>query len=108
MIGGSLRKGIAMKRPIGLALVAAAGLVVGCAGHEKTISINDVPSPARAGLERAAAGGKITSIEKGTKDGKVVYSADATINGKAYDITVDESGKLISKELEDPNEKEKD
>jgi Ethanolamine utilization protein EutJ (predicted chaperonin) len=94
-----------MKRPIGLALVAAAGLAVGCAGHEKTIALTDMPGPARAGLERAAAGGQITSVEKTTKNGQVVYSADATINGKAYDITVDESGKLISKELEEENEK---
>jgi hypothetical protein len=94
-----------MKRPIGLAMMAAAGLAVGCAGHEKTIPMNQVPAQVRAGLEQAAAGGQITEVEKGTKNGKVVYSADATINGKAYDITVDESGKLISKELEEENEK---
>lgn len=85
------------------AIIVAAWLLVaasGCAGHETTVTLNDLPPAVRATLEKETAGGTVTEIEKETKNGKVVYSADAKIDGKEYDIAIAEDGKLISKELE--------
>lgn len=75
-------------------LVAASG----CASRE--IGIGDLPPAVRDTLERETTGGRILDIERIAKKGKVTYTADAEIGGKDYDITIDEDGKLISKELE--------
>ena len=82
-------------------LIAGLSVLVlaGCAA-EQPVAMNDLPPAVRATLEKETAGGKITEIEKERKDGKTVYSADATIDGKYWDIAVAEDGKLISKELE--------
>lgn len=85
------------------AIVVAAYLLVaasGCASQETTVTMNDLPPAVRATLEKEIAGGKISEIEKETKGGKVVYSADAKIDGKEYEIAIAEDGKLISKEIE--------
>ena len=85
------------------AIVVAVWLLTpasGCASNETTVTINDLPPAVRATLDKETAGGKISEIEKETKNGKVVYSADANIDGKDYDIAIAEDGKLISKELE--------
>ena len=91
-----------MNRHLRTILAPAACLaLIGCAKHEVKVSENDTPAPVRATLDKEAAGGKITEIEKETKDGKVVYSADITDKaGKKWDVTVGEDGKLISKEAD--------
>jgi hypothetical protein len=91
-----------MRTRIGLTLLAAAALV-GCKSSEGKsevkVAMADVPAPVKATLEHEAAGGKITEVEKETKNGKVVYSADVTDKaGKKWDVDVGEDGKLISKE----------
>ena len=88
-----------MRSRIGLAL-AAAIVLGGCKGHEVKTSMDQVPAPVRATLEKeAAGGGKVTEVEKETKNGKTVYSADVTDKaGKKWDVVVGEDGKVISKE----------
>ncbi len=101
-----------------VSVLAAAGLAVatGCSnncctttgeGKETPVALKDVPAAVRATLEKEAAGGKITEVEKEVKDGKTIYSADIESGGKAWDVAVGEDGKLLSKELEKPGESEK-
>lgn len=71
----------------------------GCSG-EQAVSITDLPAAVRATLDKETAGGAVTELEKETKNGKVVYSADAKVDGKEWDITIAEDGTLISKEVE--------
>lgn len=89
------------------AAVAASTTLVGCASmreeeseNEVAVTINDVPAAVRASLEHESVGGKITEIERETKDGKTVYSADIELSGVTWDITVAEDGKVLSKEKE--------
>lgn len=93
-------------------LVAAVAVAWGCAsgggGHENKevpVAMNDVPAAVRATLEREAAGGKVTEIEKEVKNGRTVYSADVMVNGQAWDVSVAEDGTLLSKEKEKAGEK---
>ena len=72
---------------------------------EVKVTIDQVPKEVKATLLKEVGGGKITEIEKETEDGKTVFSADAKIGDKEYDIKVAEDGKLISKEEEDKDEK---
>lgn len=94
-----------------LRLLAIAGtcLTLGLAAcsSEQKVEMNELPSAVRATLERETAGGTVTEIEKETKDGKTVYSADAMVGGQAWDITIAEDGKVISKEMEKAGENEK-
>lgn len=88
---------------LSLSLIApsfALSLAVGCANHERdetTVTLNEVPAAVRATFEKETAGGTIKEIEKETEDGKVVFNADADVNGKKWEIAVAESGELLSK-----------
>lgn len=92
-------------------LVVVVPVIAGCASHEKgldkdhednevTVTMADVPAAVRATLERESTGGKVTEVEKETKKGKTVYSADMVVDGVAWDISVAEDGAVISKEKE--------
>jgi uncharacterized membrane protein YkoI len=92
--------------------VTSFALLQGCASHgdsendnETPVAMSDVPAAVRATLERESAGGKVTEVEKETKDGKTVYSADLMVNGVAWDITVAENGVVLSREKEKAGEK---
>lgn len=94
-----------------LIMTAAAVMAVGCSHNHKhheeqeenevKVSIYDVPIPVRETLEREAGGSAISSIDKETKDEKVIYEADITSGGKNWEIKVDANGKLLSKKLDD-------
>jgi uncharacterized membrane protein YkoI len=62
------------------------------------MSMDQLPAAVRTTLEREAAGGKVGEIEKEMKDGRTFYCADVTLNGQDWDIEIDESGKVVSKE----------
>jgi hypothetical protein len=75
---------------------------------ETPVKMADLPVAVRATLEKEAAGGKVMEVEKEMQNGKTVYSADVMVKGQTWDITVDESGKVIKKEMEKANAYEKD
>jgi hypothetical protein len=92
-----------MNRPTSLltALLAFPLVLAGCAGSKETpVAMTDLPPAVRATLDRESAGGKVTELEKEVKKGKTVYSADATISGVNWDISIAEDGTLIAKEKE--------
>ncbi len=82
-----------------MSVILSAAVLPGCAG-EQTISMAEVPPAVKATLDREAKGGQVTESEKEMKNGKTVYSFDAKVDGKAWDIVIAEDGVLISKEPE--------
>ena len=89
------------------AFLSLSPALVGCAsmhgdegGDEVTVTIAQVPPAVRASLERESAGGTITEIERETKGGMTVYSADIEISGIIWDVSVAEDGKVLSKTRE--------
>jgi hypothetical protein len=82
-----------------LGLGGTVGGLSGCA-HEHKLTSAELPPAVRTTLDRETAGGQVTELERETKGGKVTYSADATINGKKYDIDIAEDGTLIGKKPE--------
>jgi hypothetical protein len=89
------------------ALALILPLLSGCTGSgakEVPVAMADVPPAVRATLDRESKGGTVTEVEKEVKNGKTIYSADATINGVAWDIAVAEDGTLLSKEKEKAGE----
>jgi hypothetical protein len=96
-------------RLIGLA-VCSLGLA-GCCSHggengkEVAVTMGELPAAVRATLDRESAGGQVTEIEREMKKGRTIYSADLTVNGQAWDISIAEDGTVISKEREKHGEK---
>lgn len=69
-----------------------------CSTSETTVGMDELPAAVRTTLQKETAGGTIKEIEKESKDGKVVYSADAELDGKTWDIVIAEDGTVVSKE----------
>jgi hypothetical protein len=69
--------------------------------HETPISMDQVPAPARATLQREAAGGQIVEVVQETNEsGKQVYEARVRKGGELQGIEVDASGKVVKRENE--------
>ncbi len=72
---------------------------------EKNIALEDLPPAVRATIEKYAAGGKITEIEKETT---IAYEAEVVLDGKELDILVSAEGKYLGTEEEkDSNDQDK-
>lgn len=94
-----------MKLKIAIPALFTLVLATGCAtcckdakeSNETPVAMTDLPAAVKVTLDKETAGGKVMEVEKEVKDGKTVYSADAEVGGKYWDITVAEDGTLISK-----------
>jgi hypothetical protein len=87
-------------------LVASLVLIVRAEDKEKDesdeqeIKLTEAPQAAQDALAKEAKGAKIETVDKETRDGKVVYEADAIVDGKNHEIVVDADGKVISNKLD--------
>jgi hypothetical protein len=69
--------------------------------NETPISMDKVPAPARATMEREAAGAPIINVvQETTNKGQTVYEAHVRQGDKLLGIEVDANGKLVKKETE--------
>jgi uncharacterized membrane protein YkoI len=96
--------------------VVAAGLVGGCSqmkhhheeedeGNEVKMTLEQVPPAVRATLEREARGAAIKTVDKEESKGRTIYETDVMMDGKNWEIKVDQDGKVVSKKLDPENEK---
>jgi uncharacterized membrane protein YkoI len=88
-------------------IVAALVLALGAVAAEnepadkpQTVTLADLPAPARAAVEKWLAGGTIKNIEKEVEDGKIVYDVEATVKGKHAEADVAADGTVLSTEEE--------
>lgn len=112
MMTGAGRKVFSMRISMKMTwlMVGALSLAAGCAHkgedeeNEVKMRLDEVPPAARSALEREAGGAAITTVDREqAKGGGNVYETDVMMNGKNWEIKVDETGKLVSKKL-DPEE----
>ncbi len=68
---------------------------------EVKVTLDQLPAAVKDTLLKEVGKGTISDIDKETEDGKTIYEADATIDGKNWEIKIAEDGKLISKKLDD-------
>jgi uncharacterized membrane protein YkoI len=95
-----------MIRPFASLLLALCALafIVPAFGEEKLKDGREIDIPksklpekiSKAALE-AVPGGKIADIDRDIKDGKITWDLGVDLNGKEFNVKVDEEGKLISK-----------
>src|SRR5262245_19779525 len=101
-------------------LIAALVLVAfGCSGmtnsvaakegekeaDEVKIRFSEAPAAVQATLSKESGGAKIDTVDKESEDGKTTYEADVTVDGKNWELKVAEDGTLISKKLDQEEEK---
>jgi hypothetical protein len=67
--------------------------------HEQgtPVSKDDLPAPVKATFDKEAKGGQVEELHKETKNGKTYYRGEIVKNGKATDLKVSESGKVLHK-----------
>ncbi len=68
----------------------------------------DLPAAVRKQAESRVKNLVITEAEKEIEDGRVIYEIEGKANGAEYEMTIDESGKLLSFEKEDGNDDDDD
>jgi hypothetical protein len=64
----------------------------------------DCPAAVQKTLQLESVGAELKEVVEVTEDGKKVYMADVTFDGREYEIVVDEAGTLLAKVLNDDDE----
>jgi hypothetical protein len=72
--------------------------------NEQTISMKEAPKAVRQTIKRETEGAKVASVDVEADKGKLVYEADAVIDGTNYEIRVDQNGRLLSKAIDNEDE----
>jgi len=67
-------------------------------GPEQTVSMDQLPAPVKATLEKEAKGGTIGQITQETEKGKMFYEAAIEKNGKQRFVNVSPEGKVLKRE----------
>jgi len=62
---------------------------------ERQTSLSEIPEAARIAIQKAAAGGKLTLVEKVIEGGSTFYEGHIVKAGKEREIKVDASGKPV-------------
>ena len=76
--------------------------------HGQEISMSDLPSPVKATFDKESKGGQVEELRKDTgKNGQPVYYGEVVKNGKASELKVSESGKVLHRGKAHDESKEK-
>jgi hypothetical protein len=78
---------------VGLVVLAAA--VRADDKKDKETSLDKAPKAVKAAVEGRFPGAKVTSVEKETEDGKVVYDIELTHEGRKYEMDIKEDGTIL-------------
>jgi uncharacterized membrane protein YkoI len=80
--------------------VAGGDKAPSAAVHEKEqkLTMDQLPAPVKATIEKEAAGGTIGEIVRDTEKGKMFYEAQITKNGKDRYVHVADDGKVLKRE----------
>lgn len=83
---------------------AVAGLVLAglAAAADKKVGLDKVPKAVRDAVKARFPAGEVTSVEKETDDGKVVYDIELTEKGRKYEMDIREDGTVLEIEKEVP------
>lgn len=64
------------------------------------VTIDQLPAPVRATVERETKGGQITDIERDSERGQTIYEVEFVLDGKEYELDIAEDGKLLERRLD--------
>lgn len=73
---------------------------------EETVTLEQLPAAVRQTIEKETAGGTVTELVKEVEEGKTLYEAEFTKDGKAFEVEVAEDGTLLSKEEDEGDDED--
>ena len=65
---------------------------------EKPVTMDQLPAPVRATLDKEAKGGTVGQVNQETEKGKMVYEAEITKDGKQRYVSISPEGKVVKRE----------
>jgi hypothetical protein len=75
-------------------------------GKEEKVAVATLPAAVKDTLTKESFGATLPeNVDKQAEDGKTLYEADVKIDGKNYEIKIAEDGSLLSKKLDQEDEK---
>ena len=94
---------------IGLGVIGMVTLVAWAGDEgEEEVTLDQVPAAVKATILKESAGGKITEIERETKNGQTVYEAEFVRDGQEIEIKIAPDGTLLGREIEGEEDDEDD
>ncbi len=82
------------------ALFAALALSPALSRAGQDLTLEQLPAPVRATVERETKGGQITDIERDHEAGQIIYEVEFTLEGKSYELDIATDGKLLERRLD--------
>ncbi|MCG3197782.1 MAG: PepSY domain-containing protein [Candidatus Omnitrophica bacterium] len=76
--------------------------------EEVAVTLDQLPAAVKQTIEKETAGGTITELVKEIEDGKTIYEAEFTKDGKAFEVEVAEDGTLLAKEAGDEEDEDEE
>ena len=71
---------------------------------EKKVKMQDLPAAVQQAVKAESQGATVRGFAQEVENGKTLYEAELTVNGRAKDITFDATGQVVSVEEEVPLE----
>ncbi len=104
-----MKNGKVLLSLIGLGVVGTFALAAWAAQEgEEQVTLEQVPAAVKATILKEAAGGKITEIERETKNGKTIYEAEFLRDGREIEIKVAPDGTFLGREVEDDDDDDRE
>ena len=86
--------------------IGTAVILYGADEKETPVTMDQLPAPVKATLMKEAGNGKVEEIDKETENGRTIYEADVMLDGKKWEIKIDQDGQLIRKALDEEKDGE--
>ena len=67
-------------------------------GREVEVTLDDVPAAVREAISRESGGAPVGKIAREDENGRPVYEAMITKDGKTFEVEFDETGKVLERE----------
>jgi hypothetical protein len=64
------------------------------------VSLDQLPAPVRATVERETKGGQITDLERDQEHGQTIYEVEFALDGKQYELDISAEGQLLERRLD--------
>jgi uncharacterized membrane protein YkoI len=64
------------------------------------ITLDQLPAPVRATVERETKGGQIKDIERDLERGQTIYEVEFMLDGQEYELDVSADGQLLERRLD--------
>jgi hypothetical protein len=84
----------------GVLFLAASAVLPSAALADDKVTVDQVPAPIRATIERETRGGRVHEIERETKRGVRVYEVEFIRDNKKYEMHVGEDGTVLKHKLD--------